>query len=109
MKWFDEFLAKVEFIRPQYMLPLFVSLSLAVSSLLAPLSGETLTHSFSKPEEKVYTGETMEITEDYVIVISENASEMEKNSANKLQQYLNEISGITLDIVNDTADRKSVV
>lgn len=107
MKWFDEFLNKVEFIRPQYMMPFFVALSIALSSLFAPLSNDTLTHKFTKPEEKKYTGETMEITDDYVIVISENASAMEKNSAEKLQKYLEEISGISLEIVKDTAASQS--
>ena len=69
MNWFDAFLNKVEFIRPTYMIPFFVSLSLAISSLLSPLSGDTLTHKFEKPEEVPFAGETMEITEDYVIVI----------------------------------------
>ncbi len=103
MNWFDSFLNKVEFIRPQYMMPLFVAVSVALSSLLTPLSKDTLTHRFVKPEEQAFTGETMEITEDYVIVISENASAVEKNSAEKLQGYLEEISGISLEIVNDTA------
>lgn len=101
MNWFDAFLNKVEFIRPTYMIPFFVSLSLAISSLLSPLSGDTLTHKFEKPEEVPFAGETMEITEDYVIVISENASLMEKNSAEKLNQYFEEISGLSLEIVTD--------
>ncbi len=103
MNWFDAFLNKVEFIRPTYMIPFFVSLSLAISSLLSPLSGDTLTHKFEKPEEVPFAGETMEITEDYVIVISENASLMEKNSAEKLNQYFEEMSGVSLEIVTDDA------
>ncbi|MBE6756675.1 MAG: DUF4838 domain-containing protein [Ruminococcaceae bacterium] len=103
MSWFDKFLNKVEFIRPTYMVPFFVSLSLAISSLLSPLSGDTLTHKFEKPEEVPFAGETMEITEDYVIVISKDASPMEKNSAEKLNQYFEEMSGVSLRIVTDDA------
>lgn len=106
MNWFDAFLNKVEFIRPTYMIPFFVSLSLAISSLLSPFSGDTLTHKFEKPEEVPFAGETMEITEDYVIVISENASLMEKNSAEKLNQYFEEISGLSLEIVTDDVAEK---
>ncbi len=101
MSWFDNFLNKVEFIRPTYMIPFFVSLSVAISSLLAPLSGDTLTHKFEKYEETPFDGETMEITEDYVIVISENASLMEKNSAEKLNEYFEQMSGLSLVIVTD--------
>ncbi len=104
MSWFDNFLNKVEYIRPCYMIPFLVSVSMCISSLLAPLSGEELTHKFVKPDEKVFTGETMEITSDYVIVIGENASSSEKNAAEKLKQYLNEISGIELRIVSDSTE-----
>lgn len=104
MDWFNDFLNKVEFIRPRYMAPLFVTLSLFISSLLAPFSSETLVHTFSKPETPVFSGEKLEITSDYVIVISENATLMEKNAANKLSGYLKEISGISLAIVSDTTE-----
>ncbi len=103
MNWFEAFLNKVEFIRPTYMVPLFTSISLAISSLFTPLSGDTLTYRFTEPEEKVLVGETMEITDDYVIVISENATAMEKNSAEKLMQYLCRMSGLSLQIVTDAS------
>ncbi len=110
MSWFDNFLNKVEFIRPTYMIPFFVSLSVAISSLLTPLSGDTLTHKFEKPEEDPFVGDMMEITEDYVIVVSENSSPMEKNSAAKLNQYFEEMSGICLEIVtDDTAETEKEI
>lgn len=110
MNWFEAFLNKVEFIRPTYMVPLFLSISLAISTLLAPLSGETLTHKFTKPEKEIFTGETMEITDDYIIVISENASDMEKNSAEKLNQYFSQMSGLSLAIVtDDTAETEKEI
>ncbi len=104
MSWFDTFLNKIEFIRPKYMVPLFISISMVFSSLLAPLGNEPLVHRFSEPEEEVYSGETLEITPEYKIIIGENASVSEKNAAEKLQKYLNEISGITLEIVTDDAE-----
>ncbi len=104
MTWFDEFLAKVEFIRPKYMIPLFISLSISISMILSPLADEPLVHEFSEPEEEVYAGETMEVTPDYTIIIGKNASASEKNAAEKLQQYLNEISGITLEIKSDSTE-----
>ena len=101
---FMDFLNKVEFIRTYHMIPFFVAISLALSSLFTPLSGDELTHRFAKPEEKDFKGETMEITEDYVIVIGKDATVAEINSANKLQQYLCEISGKELQIVTDEAE-----
>lgn len=107
MNWFEAFLNKVEFIRPTYMVPLFISISIAISTLITPLSGDTLTHEFTKPEQEAFTGETMEIKGDYVIVISENASAMEKNSAQKLNQYFEEMSGLSLEIVTDDTAESS--
>lgn len=107
MKWFDNFLSKVEFIRPCYMIPFLISVSLGISSILTPLSGDKFTHEFKKPDEDVYTGKTMEITSDYVIVIGENASASEKNAAQKLKHYLNEINGISLEIVDDSTDESA--
>ncbi len=40
MSWFDNFLNKVEFIRPCYMIPFLISVSLGISSILTPLSGD---------------------------------------------------------------------
>ncbi len=105
MSWFDNFLNKVEFIRHLHMIPFLVSVSLGITSLITPLSGDSLTHKFEKPDETVYDGETMEITEDYVIVIGDKASASEKNAAEKLKQYLNQISGISLEIVTDSAEK----
>ena len=107
MSWFDNFLSKVEFIRPCYMIPFLLSVSFGISSLLTPFAGDTLTHKFEKPEADVYSGETMEITEDYVIVTGKNASASEKNAADKLRQYLYEISGIELEIVTDSEEKSS--
>ncbi len=104
MSWFDSFLAAVEFIRPRYIIPFFISVSMFFSSLFAPLASEPLVHKFTRPEEEAYTGETMEITDDYSIIVGEKASESEKNAAAKLQQYLNEISGISLEIKADTVE-----
>ncbi|MBE6783192.1 MAG: DUF4838 domain-containing protein [Ruminococcaceae bacterium] len=104
MNWFNNFLNKVEFIRPCYMIPFLVSVSMSISAILSPLSGDTLTHKFTKPEEKVYEGATIEITSDYVIVIGKDASASEKNAARKLKQYLYEISGIELEIVDDSTE-----
>lgn len=107
MEWFNNFLNKVEFIRPRYMVPLFVSISLALSSLLTPLANDNFYYEFTKPEEDVYSGETMEITEDYVIVISENASATEKNAADKLNEYFEKMSGIKLSVVTDATEEAS--
>ncbi len=100
---FEQFLTKVEFIRPKYMVPFFISISMFISILLTPLVNEPLVHEFTRPEENVYSGETMEITSDYSIIIGKGFSASEKNSAQKLQKYLREISGINLEIKTDDA------
>ncbi len=104
MSAFDAFLAAVEFIRPKYMAPFFVSVSMFLSSLFSPLGSEPLAHKFTRPEDEVSTGETMEITPDYSIIVGKNASASERNAADKLQKYLKEISEISLDIKEDTAE-----
>lgn len=112
MDWFNNFLNKVEFIRPCYMMPLFVSLSLTLSTLFTPLAGDNFFREFTKPEKEIYSGETMEITSDYVIVISENASPSEINAANKLNEYFGKICGVTLPVVADNteaADKEIII
>lgn len=104
MNWFNNFLNKVEFIRPCYMIPFLLSVSMCISSLVTPKVSDATFHEFQKPEEEVYTGETLEITSDYVIVTGENPSASEKNAAEKLRYYLNEISGVDLQIVKDTTE-----
>ncbi len=101
MDWFNEFLNRVEFIRPTYMVPFFIAISTFISSILTPFSGDTFYHEFTKPEENVYAGETLEITPDYVIVTGENASPSEKNAAQKLKEYLFQINGTDLAIISD--------
>ncbi len=101
MEWFNNFLNKVEFIRLYHMIPFFLSVSFVLSSFVTAFSGDALVHEFTKPENNPYQGETMEITSDYVIVISENASVSEKNAAGKLKQYFEEISGVSLQVVTD--------
>ncbi len=102
MSWFDTLLVNVEFIRPKYMIPLFISISMFLSNLFAPFASEPLVHKFTRPEEEIYAGETLEITPDYSIIIGENASASEKNAAQNLQKYLAEISGTELSIKTDT-------
>ncbi len=104
MSAFDSFLAAVEFIRPKYMVPLFISISMYISSLFSPFFAEPQGHKFTRPEAEVYSGETMEITPDYTIIIGANASASEQNAAEKLQQYLAQISGVNLEIQDDTAE-----
>ncbi len=101
---FDTFLNKIDFIRFKYMVPFFLTLSIFFSSFLAPLGTEPLVHEFTVPEEDIYVGETLEITQEYKIIIGENASVSEKNAAEKLKKYLKEISGINLEIERDTVE-----
>ncbi len=116
MEWlsavFNTFLTQIEFIRPKYMIPFFVAISTFLSSVFSIFVSEDFYHEFTKPSESVYVGETLEITPEYVIVIGENASSAEQNAAQKLQYYLNEISGDKLEIVKDNtseADKEIII
>ncbi len=100
---FDTFLNNVEFIRHKHMVPFILSVSIFFSSFLAPFGADPLVHEFTKPEEEIYSGETLEITQDYKIIIGASASASEKTAAQKLQKYLSEISGITLAIATDNS------
>ena len=55
-----------------------------------------------KPDEPKPEVEKMNITSDYIIVHGENAFPSEVNAANKLQFYLEEISGIKIPVVTDS-------
>ncbi len=104
MSWFDTFLANIDFIRYRLVRPFFYCISVVITTLLSPFLGENYYYEFKKPEDEVYIGETIEITPDYTIVIGANASAADKNAAERLQYYLDEISGTKLEIVEDTAE-----
>ncbi len=103
----EAFILSLDFIRYRLVKPLFYCLSILVTTLVSPFLGESYYYEFKKPEDTVYIGDKIEITDDYKIVISETASEADKNAAQILQKYLNEINGIELLIVNDSAVEES--
>ncbi len=103
MSWFDTFLANIDFIRFRLAKPFLYCISVLITTVVSPFLGEGYYCEFKKPEDVAYVGETMEITPDYTIVIGADASEADKNAAEKLRYYFDEISGIKLDIVNDTS------
>lgn len=102
MSFFDRFLMAVEFIRPKYMLPLFTALTMNLSFVFAPFLNDDYFHKFEEPAAPEFTGETMELTPDYTIVVGENASSAESFAAQRLQYYLKEISGVELSIARDS-------
>ncbi len=112
MAQIEAFIEGLDFIRFRFVKPLFYCISVLLTTFLSPFLGEAYYYEFTKPEETVYVGETMEITEEYKIVIGENASSVEKNAAEKLKYYLNEISDINLLVVNDStaeSDKEIVI
>ncbi len=93
MSAFDQFLAAVEFIRPKYMMPLFTTISMLLSMLFSPLATENFYHEFTKPEKAAISGDTIEITSDYKIIIGENATTSERHAAYTLYTILSQING----------------
>ncbi len=112
MDFFNKFLDKVEYIRPKYMFPLFFSISVALTNLLAPFFPDSYYHEFKKPSECDYSGETLEITSDYKIVVGDDASASDLKAAEILKNYLYEIGATELEIVEDTvaeSDKEIIV
>ncbi len=78
-----------------------LSVSLAILSFLGVFSPNP-EPTPTEPQPVQEDVEKMEITDDYVIVIGNNASASDKNAADILQKYLNQISSKTIKIVPDT-------
>ncbi len=112
MEWINTFILSIDFIRYRVIKPIFYCISILITTVISPFLGEGYYYEFKKPEEMPLVGETMEITPDYTIVTGAAASAAERNAAEKLQYYFEEISGIKLEIVADTvaeSDKEIIV
>ena len=90
---------------PRYIMPFFTALSVfltSVFSLFVP--EEPQGHVFTPPAVSEAVTQTLEITDEYVIVVSDTASEAEITAANLLKDTFDKINGTQIEIVADTAD-----
>ena len=75
-------------------MPFFTLLSVALTSVFSVfIPSEPAGHIFTPPEKTETVTELFEITDEYVIVISENASAAEITAANLLKDTFNAING----------------
>ena len=93
-------------VNPRYIMPFFTALSVVLTSVFSVfVPDEPQGHIFTPPVEPEFVTETFEITDEYVIVISDTASEAEITAANLLQSTFEEINGTQLDIITDSTVR----
>ena len=87
-------------------MPFFTALSVVLTSVFSLfIPAEPEGHIFTPPAESSVEAETFEITDEYVIVVSDTASEAELTAASLLQSTFEEINGTKVEIITDTADK----
>ena len=93
-------------INPRYIMPFFTALSVVLTSVFSIfIPAEPEGHIFTPPVESDVATESFEITDEYVIVVSDTASQAEITAASLLQSTFEEINGTKIDIVADTAEK----
>ena len=89
-------------INPRFIMPFFTMLSVVLTSVFSAfVPSEPQGHIFTPPEKTDAVTEVFEITDDYVIVISENASAAEITAANLLKDTFSTINGTNITIITD--------
>lgn len=87
---------------PRYIMPFYTALTLFLTSIFSIfIPAEPQGHIFTPPVEQNYAGETLEITDEYSVVIPEAASEAEISAANLLINTFEEINGTSLRLITD--------
>lgn len=105
-KLMGSFMSFFNSINPRYIMPFFTALSVILTSIFSVfIPAEPQGHIFTPPVEADTTAQTFEITDEYVIVVSDTASEAEITAANLLKDTFEEINGTQLDIITDSADK----
>ncbi len=91
---------------PRYIMPFFTFLSVTLTSIFSVfVPAEPQGHIFTPPTEKEAVTEVFEITDEYVIVVSENASEAEITAANLLKDTFKAINGTEISIITDKEEK----
>lgn len=93
-------------INPRYIMPFFTALSIVLTSVFSAfIPAEPQGHIFTPPAEQEAITQGLEITDEYVIVISDTASEAEITAANLLTSTFKEINGTQIDIITDSTEK----
>ena len=88
---------------PRYMMPFFTALSIVLTSVFSVfIPAEPQGHIFTPPAEQEQLTQGIEITDEYVIVVSDTASEAELTAANLLKDTFKEINGTEVSIITDS-------
>ncbi len=91
---------------PRYIMPFFTALSVVLTSIFSIfIPAEPQGHIFTPPAQSDVATQTLEITDEYVIVVSDAASEAEITAANLLKDTFAEINGTQIDIITDSTDK----
>lgn len=91
-------------INPRYIMPFFTALAIFLTSVFsAVIPAEPQGHIFTPPAETQVETEVFEITDEYVLVVSDTASPAEITAANLLQETFKAINGTQLDIIPDSS------
>lgn len=88
---------------PRYIMPFFTALSVVLTSIFSVfIPAEPQGHIFTPPVEPDAVTQAIEITDEYVIVVSDTASKAEVTAANLLKSTFGEINGTQIDIITDS-------
>lgn len=88
---------------PRYIMPFFTALSVVLTSIFSIfIPAEPQGHIFTPPFEPAVTTQTFEITDEYVIVVSDTASNAEITAANLLKSTFKEINGTQIAVITDS-------
>ncbi len=88
---------------PRFIMPFFTFLSVTLTSIFSMfIPAEPQGHIFTEPAEKEAVTEVFEITDEYVIVVSENASAAEITAANLLRDTFKAINGTEISVITDS-------
>lgn len=97
-----DFMSFFNSINPRYIMPFFTMLSLVLTSVFSVgVPDEPAGHIFTAPVPESAATEVFEITDEYVIIVPDNASEAELAAANLLKDTFTAINGTELAIVTD--------
>ncbi len=93
-------------INPRYIMPFFTFLSVTLTSIFSTfVPAEPQGHIFTPPAELEIETEVFEITNEYVIVISDTASEAEITAANLLKDTFKAINGTDISVITDKTQK----
>lgn len=105
-KFMDSVVSFFNSINPRYIMPFFTALSIFLTSLFSLfVPAEPQGHIFTPPEDTQIATEVFEITDEYMLVVADTASEAEMAAAGLLQDTFKQINGTQLQIITDSTQQ----